>query len=140
MDHNRQDSGATIPAMSAVPHHGNHGRPHSRHAGPRRGKVVTADDDQDEEERLRLYEMLTAKRAARRSAKVSTSLRREDDINSAEKIATRTAGTPATFGGDGVPMDAGSPSEAAHSEPILPTVETEQVLLRGRGQCHDKYS
>ena len=68
--------------------------------------------------------MLQAKRAAKRSAEVSSSVLREDDINSAEKIATRTAGTPATFGGDGVPTDAGSPSEAAHSEPILPTVET----------------
>ena len=97
MDHNRQDSGATIPAMSAVPHHVNHGRPHSRHPSPRRGKVVTADDE-DEQELLKLYDMLRAKKAAKRSAEISTSLLREDDNNSAEKTATRTAGTPATFG------------------------------------------
>ena len=85
---------------------------------------MTADDDHEEEEILRLYNMLQAKRAAKRSAEVSTSVLRKDDINSAEKIATRTAGTPATFGGDGVPSDVGSPSVAAHGEPILPTVET----------------
>ena len=100
MDHNRQDSGDMIPAMSAVPHHGNHGRPRSRHASPTRGKVVTADDDHDEDEILRLYNMLQAKRAAKRSAEISTSVLREDDINSAEKNDTRSAGAPATFGGD----------------------------------------
>ena len=68
--------------------------------------------------------MLEAKRAAKRSAEISTSVLREDDINSAEKNDTRSAGTPATFGGDGVPTDAGSSSEAPLSEPILPTVES----------------
>ena len=124
MDHNRQDSGDMIPAMSAVPLHRNTGRSHSRNLSPRKGKVVTADDDHDDEEILRLYNMLEAKRAAKRSAEVSTSLLREDDINSAEKTDTRRAGTSATFGGDGVPTDAGSPSEAPLSEPILPTVES----------------
>ena len=110
--------------MNALPHHRNAGRSHSHNLSPRKGKVMTADDDQHEEELLRLYNMLEAKRAAKRSAEVSTSLLREDDINSAEKNDTRRAGAPATFGGDGVPTDAGSPSEAPLSEPILPTVES----------------
>ena len=89
MDHNRQDSGDMIPAMSALPHHRNAGRPHSRNLSPRKGKVVTADDDHDEDEIVRLYIMLEAKRAAKRSAEISTSLHREDDINSTDKNDTR---------------------------------------------------
>ena len=104
MDHNWQGSGASIPAMSAVPHLGSQSRHHSRHRSPR-GKVVTTEDDNDEEEQeiLRLFR---AKKAAKRSAELSSFLLREADNNSAEKIATRTVGGLAVDGGEGVPADA----------------------------------
>ena len=104
-----------------MPHLGSHRRHHSHHQSPR-GKVVTIEANSDEE----------VARVAKRSAELSTSPLREAENDTAEKIASRTAGGLAAVGGEGVPTDAGSPSVTAPSVLILPTVETgEKSSLAG---------